>query len=147
MLRNLKKSANYADIYAILLLSIFERQGSLPCHMCGAVGFYHFLLAVLNWSTPHGPDSACEIDARLRNPGHRQTTLDLAGRGGVVWCGEEGKSAGNVALAKVTPRIPAAVQTQRSADGSGHLIFKTPPLSFPRKPSVRLIVGFIDTVG
>lgn len=75
----------------------------------------------------HGPDSACEIDGRL---GHRQTTLDLAGRGGVVRCEEEGKSAGNVALAKVTPRIPAAaVQTQRSADGSGHLIFKTPPLS------------------
>lgn len=64
MLRNIKKSANYADIYAIMLLSIFERQGSLPCHTCGAVGFYHFLLAVLNWSTPHGPDSACEIDVR-----------------------------------------------------------------------------------
>lgn len=49
----------------------------------------------------------------------------------VTRCGEEGKSAGNVALAKVTPRIPAAVQTHRSADcsSSGHLIFKTPPLS------------------
>lgn len=145
MLRNLKKSANYADIYAILLLSIFEWQGSLPCHMCGAVGSYHFLLAVLNWSTPHGPDSACEIDARLRNPGHRQTTLDLAGRGGVVRCGEEGKSAGNVALAKVTPRIPAAVQTQCSADGSGHLIFKTPPLSLSRLHGNHLFVSLLDS--
>lgn len=88
---------------------------------------------------PHGPDSACEIDARLR---HRQTTLDLVGRGGVVRCGEEGKSAGNVALAKVTPRIPAAVQTQRSSDGSGHLIFKTPPLS--RLHGNHLFVSLLD---
>lgn len=125
MLSNLKKPANYADI-ATLLHSIFERQGSLPCHTCGAVGTTCYPRCSIG---PHGPDSACEIDARLRNPVHRQTTLDLAGRGGVVRCGEEGKSAGNVALAKVTPRIPAAVQTQRSADGTGHLIFKPPPLS------------------
>lgn len=91
----------------------------------------------------HGPDSACEIDGRLRHPGHRQTTLDLAVRGGVVRCEEEGKSAGNVALAKVTPRIPAAaVQTQRSADGSGHLIFKTPPLS--RFHGNHLFVSLLD---